>query len=172
MPGGSLTQLVRSTYNQAGTGIRVNRPAALDALGPTTLFAITGGLVLVTSLVGIVTGIRSAGAGSTMALLFSVGATALTNPGAAITGNATVGTCFTITGDPGDPLLVSVGTGVANTFPTLQGGLKGSAGTGVQMFGLILGVGNIQVTHSAVAGVGATRWILTYIPLDDEASVV
>jgi len=164
---------IKAILQNAGTGLKVYRPAAPDVVAATTIFTITGGLVLVTSLVGIVTVIRVGGAGATQALTFSVGPTALHTPALAVTGNATVGTMFTITGDPGDALVVGVGTGVLNTAPPIQGGLQGSALTGIQQFGMIMGVGLIQVAHSAigVAPIGQTRYILTYIPLDMGAVV-
>jgi len=162
---------IQAILQNAGKGLKVYRPAVPDVVAATTKFTITGGLVLVTGLVGIVTVIRSGGAGATMALTFSVGPTALHTPALAVTGNATVGTVFTITGDPADALVVGVGTGVLNTAPPIQGGLQGSALSGIQQFGMIMGVGLIQVAHSAIGATGSTRYILTYIPLDAGAVV-
>jgi hypothetical protein len=153
-------------------GYIVQRNAAVDiAPGPTAIFAITGGHILLTGLWGFVTIIRSAGVGATMALAYSVGPTPLTNPALAITGNATVGTIETITGDPADPLVTVVGAGV-NIAPPVQGGMHGSVAGGIQQFGLVLGVGNITVAHSAVGATGSTRYTLSYIPLDVAARVV
>ena len=162
---------IQSILQNAGTGLKVHRAAAPDIVAATTIFTITGGFVLVTGLVGVVTVIRSGGAGATMALTFSVGPTALHTPALAVTGNATVGTVFTITGDPGDALVVGVGTGVLNTAPPIQGGMKGSALAGIQQFGMIMGVGLIQVAHSAIGATGSTRYMLSYIPLDMGAVV-
>jgi hypothetical protein len=166
MPGG-LKQLIAQTYFNGAQGLRVNRPATNDAVGPTAIFTIAGGLVLVTNLVGIVTTVRTGGAGVTQLFSHSTGPTALCTVG--ITGLAAVGTIMTITGDPGEPLVFAVGTTVANTFPPIQGGMKGSA-AGINQFGMIMGVGTITTTIS-IATTGATRYILTYIPLDDGASV-
>jgi len=166
-----LATEIKAILQNAGTGLKVYRPAVPDVVAATTKFTITGGFVLVTGLVGVVTVIRSGGAGATMALTFSVGPTALTTPALAVTGNATVGTIFTITGDPGDALVVGVGTGVLNTAPPIQGGMQGSALAGIQQFGMIMGVGLIQVAHSAIGATGSTRYILTYIPLDMGAVV-
>lgn len=162
-----LKNLQEVIYLNGGTGIRVNRAAANDAVGPTNIFTVAGGLVLLTGLMGVVTTVRTGGAGATQ--LFTHTATALCI--AAITGLATVGTVITITGDPADAAIIGVGTGVANTVAPLQGGLKGSGAGGVNQFGLIIGVGSITTTISLVT-TGATRYILTYIPLDDGASVV
>lgn len=163
---------IQAALQNAGTGLKVYRAAAADIVAATTIFTITGGFVLVTGLVGIVTVIRSGGAGATMSLTHTVGPTALHTPNAAVTGNATVGTIFTLTGVPGDALVVSVGTGVLNTAPPIQGPMMGGALLGVQQFGMIMSIGNIQVAHSAIGGApGSTRYILTYIPLDMGAVV-
>ena len=167
----SLATEIKAILQNGGKGLKVARAAAADIVAATTIFTITNGFVLVTGLIGVVTVIRSGGGGSTMALTFSVGATALHTPALAITGNATVGTVFTLTGDPGDALVVGVGTGVLNTAPPIQGGMQGSALAGIQQFGLILGVGLIQVAHSAIGATGSTRYTLSYIPLDAGAVV-
>lgn len=165
----SLKGIIESTYKNAGTGIRVNRATAADAVGPTNLFTITGGLVLVTGLVGVVTTLRAGGAGATQVFSHSTGPTVLC--AATITGLATVGTTITITGDPADFAIIGVGTAVANTFPPIQGGMKGSGLGAIQQFGPICGVGTITTTLS-LSTAGATRYIITYIPLDDAALVV
>jgi hypothetical protein len=163
----SLSSLIKRSYLNAGLGIIVPRVTAADAVGPTALFTIAGGLVLITSLVGVVTVVRTGGAAVTQLFSHSTGATALCT--ATITGLATVGTTITVTGDPGEPLVIGVGTGVANTFPPIQGGMKGS-GAGINQFGLICGVGTITTTIS-IATTGSTRYILSYIPIDDTAIV-
>jgi len=153
-------------------GLRVDRAAAADIVVATNIFTIAGGHILLTGLWGAVTIIRSGGAGATMSVAWSVGPTALHTPAAAVTGNATVGTVFTCTGDAADPLIIGVGTGVANTAPPIQGGLAGSGAFGVQQFGVTLGAGSITVAHSAIGATGTTRYWLTYIPLNDGVTVV
>lgn len=162
----SLSKEIHEIYLGAGTGIRVYRPAAADAVGPTTLFTVTG-LIQMTGLIGIVTVARTGGAGVTQ--LFTHTATNLCP--ATVTGLATIGTVITISGDPADPAIIGVGTGVADTFAPIQGGMKGSGAGGQIMFGLILGTGNLTTTISIVTA-GSTRYIMTYIPLDDNASVI
>jgi len=158
--------MVKRSYLNAGLGIRINRVAAADAVGPTNLFTVAGGLILLTGLYGVVTVVRTGGAGVTQ--LFTHTAVNLCT--ATITGLATVGTVITITGDPADPAVIGVGTGVANTVAPLQGGLKGSVLGGMQMFGVVLGLGSITTTIS-VATTGTTRYVASYIPLDDAAIV-
>ena len=164
----ALTKTIKRAYLNAGLGIRVNRVAAADAVGPTAIFTIAGGVVLITSLVGIVTTLRAGGAGVTQLFSHSTGATALCV--AAITGLAAAGTIVTITGDPADALIVGAGTGVANTFVPIQGGMKGSGAGGVAQWGIYVGVGTITTTISIVTA-GATRYMLSYIPVDDQAIV-
>jgi hypothetical protein len=160
--------VIERVYQQGGTGIRVNRAPAADAVGPTAIFTITGGLVLVTNLLGVVTVARTGGAAVTTVFSHSTGPTNLCLP--TITGLATVGTTFTLTGAFGDALVIGVGTTVANTFPPIQGGMMGSGLGGIQEFGVIMGVGTITTTISVVTA-GSTRYIITYIPLDDAAAV-
>jgi len=161
-----LPQIVQAAYNQAGLGIRVNRAAAADAVGPTNIFTVAGGPVLVTSLIGVVTVARTGGAGVTQVFTH----TAVNLCVATITGLATVGTVVALTGDPADPLAIGVGTAVANTFAPVQGSMKGSATSGIQQFGVLIGLGSITTTITVVTA-GSTRYILTYIPMDD-ASIV
>jgi len=160
---------VQALLQNAGTGLKVNRAAALDAVGPTTIFTITNGFVLVTGLVGVVTVLR-AGALATTLFTHSIGPTNLCV--ATNTIASPVGTVLGLTGNVLDNLVVSVGTGVLNTAPPLQGTMMGSANPGAptQQFGLIMGLGTIRVTISVVTA-GQTRYILTYIPLDAGAVV-
>jgi hypothetical protein len=161
-----LASRIKASYFDAGLGIRVPRVIAADAVGPTNLFTVAGGYIILTGLYGIVTAARTGGAGATQ--VFTHTATNLCIAG--ITGLATVGTVVTITGDPADALIIGVGTGVANTVAPLQGGIKGSGVGGMNMFGLILGVGSITTTISIVT-TGATRYVISYIPIDDTARV-
>jgi hypothetical protein len=164
----SLSSQIKAAYLNAGLGIRVERPIANDAVGPTAIFTIAGGLVQVTGLYGVVTTLRAGGAGVTQVFSHSTGPTVLCV--ATITGLATVGTIITLTGDPADALIIGVGTGVLNTAPPVQGGMKGSGAGGISQFGLVMGVGTITTTISVVTA-GATRYVLTYIPIDSAAYV-
>jgi hypothetical protein len=159
---------IKASYLNAGLGIHVERVLAADAVGPTNIFTIAGGLVLITGLYGVVTTLRAGGAGVTTVFSHSTGPTTLCL--ATITGLAAVGTTLALTGDPADALIIGVGTGVANTFPPIQGGMKGSGAGGISQFGLVCGVGTITTTISVVTA-GATRYALTYIPIDSQATV-
>jgi hypothetical protein len=154
-------------------GWRVDEPAIADVAGPTTIFTIAGGPIILTGLMGFVVTIRSAGVLETTLFTHSQGPTALNNAALSVTGNAAIGTAFTITGNPADALLIGAGGAVVNAFVPLSGGIMGSpTGVAVQQFGMLLGVGTIRVTLSIGGGTGTTRYIMTYIPLGDAVTVV
>jgi hypothetical protein len=85
---------------------------------------------------------------------------------AIITANA-VNTLYIHNGDPGDAIQVGVaGVGVSMAKNVAVSGQYGSFPLAILM------AGNIQVTMTAAAGTGSTRYILTYIPLGDAVTVV
>ena len=165
MPQPSAIEIL--SYSQAGLGIRRNRAAAADAVGPTTIFTITGGLVIGTSLVAVFTALP-AGALATTLYTHSVGPTNLNV--ATPTVAAPAGTIISVTGNPLDTLIVS-GV-VAGVGTPVQGSMMGSQNPGnpYQQFGMIMAQGTIRVTISVVTA-GSTRYIITYIPLDDAAII-
>lgn len=149
----------------AGLGRKVFFPSTAEPVGGawSTLFTIAGGIVMVTSLVGIRTVVQAGGA-STMQLRHSVGPTVQCTA-TAVTGDA-VGTLYTITGNPNDALVI----GAAGA--PIQGGMGGSqVVVSQQQFGSFMGAGTIQISCSAAGHTGSTRWILTYIPMDYGAMV-
>lgn len=143
-------------------GTPVDRAAAADPQNVwENIFTIAGGLVFITSLIAVRTVIQAGGA-SNMQFRHSVGPTVVC-AAAAITGNA-VGTIYTITGVFADALQIA-----AAGIP-IPGGLLG--GTGDSVNGIIMAAGTIDVTMTAVAGTGSTRYICHYIPIDSGATVV
>ena len=163
-----LSSVVKASYLNAGLGIKVVHPAAADVAGWVSIFTITGGLIQITGLYGVAT-VLHAGAAATVQFRHSTGGTVLSQVTLAVA--SPVGTIYAITGDPADPTIVSVGTGVLNTAPPVQGGMQGSGAGGIQQFGLVCGVGTIDVDFTVVTA-GSTRFVLTYIPIDDTALVV
>lgn len=145
-------------------GTPVDRAAAADPQNVwENIFTVAGGLVLITSLIGVRTVIQAGGA-SNMQFRHSIGPTNICAV-AAITGDA-VGTFYTITGIFADALQIA-----AAGIP-LPGGLAGSVGGGGNSIsGVIMAAGTIQVTMTAAAGTGSTRYICHYIPLDSGATV-
>lgn len=153
--------------NQAGgaLGTPVRRAAAVDPQNVwLPIFTITGGLVRVMSLIGVRTVIQAGGA-STMQFRHTVGPTNLC-AAVAVTGDAIL-SIYTITGIFADNLVIG-----AAGIP-LPGGLAGSVGGGANSVrGILMGAGDIEVTMTAVAGTGSTRYILRYIAEDNRARVV
>jgi hypothetical protein len=162
----SLTQEIHAMYLNGNLGIKVPRIAALDVAGWVPIYTIAGGFVQVTGLYAVVT-VLHAGALCQVQFRHSVGGTVLNVLTNAVA--SPVGTLVTITGDPADPAIIGVGTGVLDTAPHIQGGMKGSGG-GVQQMGRVMGAGTIDVDWTVVTA-GQTRYILTYIPLDPNAYV-
>jgi hypothetical protein len=168
----SLAAMIKAMYANRGVsgvlGTNVVRAAAVDAVGPTAIFTIAGGYVLITGLWGVVTVIR-AGALATTVFSHSVGPTNLCV--AAATPAAPVGTIMAVTGNILDALVVTVP--VAGVSPPVQGTMQGSQNPGnpIQQMGLIMGIGNITTTISVVTG-GQTRYFLSYVPMDANATVV
>jgi len=128
----------------------VQRAAAvLPATGNQTLFTVTGGKVMVTSLIGEFTVAGSATV--TNLKLTAVGPNAQTTD---ICANALVTS-------------VAVGT----LFCPTTVGAAGQVGAAVtQNNEIVVNTGSIRATTDAT-NTGAVRWTLNYIPLDDGAAV-
>jgi hypothetical protein len=135
-------------------GVKVDKASAtLPASTVQTLFTITGGRILLTSIVGEVTTIIQAQANATK-----------------LVATPTVGTavdlCATldITGDE-----VGCLYGITGTFATAMVGANAGA-TPAQANGIIIPIGTIKLSCAAT-NTGATKWSMTYVALDDGASV-
>jgi hypothetical protein len=149
-----------------GMGLRVSRAAAADPQNVwQNLFTIAGGPILVTALIGIRTIIQAGGA-STMQFQHSVGPTVLDNGTAAVTGDA-VGSLYFLTGAVADPIRVgAAGIPVEASKIVATAAMYGS----LPLF--VLSAGTIQVTMTAAAGTGSTRYVLCWIPVDSASTVV
>ena len=142
-------------------GVRVQRAAAVLPAGAAdgALFSVSGGRVLVTSLVGEVTVVMPGGANS---IKLKYNPTAAGSDfdlctAVAITSDA-VGQTYTLAGDVETPgaLLVAGAVGQANP---------------VFAKALMLSEGDIEVDCTDGQVTGQVAWTLTYIPLDDGAAV-
>lgn len=125
-----------------------------------TLFTVAGGAVVVTWLAGLVTTVLS---GSTGALALGSKPTVGTEETAGIAtagvvGGAEVGTWVTV---------VAASTGLAGALTANTH--AGNAVYGQQPF--VVNAGTIEVTTSVATMTGQLKWYLTYLPLDDGASV-
>lgn len=138
-------------------GIRVSRAtAALPQTTTSTLFTISGGKVLITGLVGEVTTVIQTQADNTKLTFDPTDAGATQDLCAVldITADA-VGTMYSVTGTPGTAMQDAL-----NFLPSNK----------VLAQPLVLKPGSILL-DCAASNTGSVKWELTYIPLDNGASV-
>lgn len=138
-------------------GLTVSEPAGvLPATATGNLFTVTGGRVIVTSLVGQCTTVCTA-----TATTVSVGVTPTTGSA----NNTGIATATAVT---------SAEVGSLVSLPVTKGALLVNvlAGGSAQVTptGYVVNPGTITITTSAT-NTGAFKWDLTYIPLDTGASV-
>lgn len=147
-------------------GTRVSKgPVTNPQTASTALFTVTGGKVAITSLVGIVTTVQGATANSFNITYTPSGGSAADLSAATVCTSDAAGTYYTITGVAAD--LVSAqkvgGTEVPQvTYAPTPTFLTGS---------IVVGAGALNLKASG-SNTGATSWVLTYVPIDDGASVV
>lgn len=146
-------------------GTQVLKAAAvLPATATATLFTVSGGAVLVTSLLGLCTTVCSATA-TTLAIgtVPSTGTASTTGLATAVAVTSTEkGTWVGLGATAGAALIVggANGAGTSAGFGQLAGPASPVA----------VSAGTISITTSAT-NTGAFQWYLTYIPLDTGASV-
>lgn len=143
-----------AAFLKSAFGTRVSRAtAALPQTTQSALFAVTGGRVLITSIVGQVTTVIQTQANATK-----------------LVANPTTGTdvdlCATL-----DITADQVGClyGITGTLATAMVGANAGA-TVVPTNAVVVPVGTIDLSCAA-SNTGAVKWDLTYIPLDDGAAV-
>ncbi len=140
----------------AQLGVKVDRATAVLPSGTLgNIFTVSGGRVLVTSLVGEVTTVLGAGANTiTIGVAPTVGV-----------GSATVlGTALTIT-------TAAVGSHFsAAVSGAAVGDVATQAGVVIPATGFLVNAGSITITTTATV-TGSVKWSLTYIPYDDAGTV-
>lgn len=149
----TYNKMTRQRVADIVLGLRVDRDAATHAAATTHYFKITGGKVLLTGLIGEITVASTANACSWVA-----------NPTA---GTATQAVCAALDIDPavvGDALTIP---GAGNAAMTYGGSATGTPMMGYK--GQVLCAGYLDFI--AAAAVGATKWSLFYVPIDDGAYV-
>lgn len=136
-------------------GTKVDRATGtLPASTTGSLFTVTGGRVLVTSIVGRVTTGIQAQANAIKLVATPSGSGAVNDLSGTVESNGlAAGGLLSITGLAGDAMVKSTGGGVS----TLRNSVIVAAGA----IGL----------NTAATNTGSVEWSLTYIPLDDGASV-
>jgi len=158
MPSNSRNTAMR----EIAFGFRVKRNAAvLPATATSTpYFTVAGGLVQVTSLIGICT---AAGDATATTLLFSavptVGAANNMCGASASLASAVIGVLVSLDG-------TAITTALQATGVTVGGNIGGCAKP------VVVGIGTINAVTANTNATLAFRWVLTYVPMDDGASVV
>lgn len=144
-----------SAFRKAQYGLKVDRAAAtLPQTAQGALFTVTGGRVILTSIIGEVT--VALGATATNANLIAKPTVGTAQPLCAVLAVASkeVGTLFGITGLFTDAMLgANAGASVIPRNP------------------VVVPVGTIDLLTSA-SDTGSVKWSITYVPFDDGASVV
>jgi len=157
-----MSSMVKGTQLRVEVfGYQATKSWTLPASATTnTLFTVSGGAVLVTSLIGRVTTLI----GST-ATTVSLGTVPTVGTG---TGTTALATAVAVTSkEVGTFIGVQASSGVG-------GALVVGTNAGVPVFtnfDFSVNAGTITATTSANAGAGVILWYLTYIPLDNGASV-
>ena len=138
-------------------GVKVQRAtAALPQTSTSTLFTVSGGKVLITSLIGEVTTVIQTQADNTKLTFDPTDAGATQDLCAVldITADA-VGTMYSITGTPATAMQDSLNFLPSNKVPAQP---------------IVLKPGSILL-DCAASNTGSVKWDLTYIPLDNGAAV-
>lgn len=145
---------------QLELGYQVTKAWTLPASATTnTLFTVAGGNVLITSFLGLVTTLI----GSTATNL-----TLGTKPTTGTEETNGIATATAVTSlEKGTWVGVQASSGIGGAL--VSGGHAGNAVWCTNPF--VVAPGVIEATTSANAGAGAILWYLTYVPLDDGASV-
>lgn len=143
-----------TAFLRALKGIRVNRATAtLPQTTAAAIFTITGGRIILTSIVGEVTTAIQNQANNTKLTANPTTGTSVDMCAVLSIANDEVGCLYSITGTPADAM---IGTN-AGLVPDMAKSL-------------VLPVGTIDL-DCAASNTGSVKWTLTYIPLDDGASV-
>lgn len=154
------TAIQNGQVTRASLGWLVQRPATASgntplALGPTNLFTISGGRVLLRALIGTVTTIIQAQA-TTIQLIAT----------------PTAGTAVNLSNATGDLTGREVGGSVVLGATLGSTAVVANAGAnGLVQLNTILQVGTINVTFGA-ASTGAIKWDMIWTPIDPAGNVV
>lgn len=144
-------------YRQGILGVKVDRvTSTLPQTADLSIFTVTGGKILVTSLVGEVTTVIQAQANALK-----------------IKSVPTTGTSKDISGTL-DVNAFEVGALISldgTTLATTLSGTNAGGALALRAQGIIVPIGAIKY-NTAASSTGAIKWSLTYVPYDDAASVV
>jgi hypothetical protein len=145
-----------SASRQTVLGTRVANAAAgktLAATGTGTIFTVAGGKVAVTSIVGEVTTVIQTQANNIKLVATPTTGSVNDLTGVVESSAAAVGSLFSAQGLAADALVKSTGGGVSTLRQPI-----------------IVAIGTIGL-NTAATNTGAIKWTLTYVPIDDGATV-
>ncbi len=143
-------------------GVKLDEPAAvLPATTTGNIFTVTGGRIVITSLVGQCTTVCSA-----TATTLSIGLTPTTGTAQ----NAGLATATAVTSSEVGTLVAVAAAAIGGSVPALVVGAKaGQAVNAPHGIGYVVQPGTITITTNAT-NTGAFSWTMTYVPYDDGAS--
>lgn len=142
-------------FRKALFGLKVSKTAfTLPATATGALFTVAGGRVLITSILGEVTTAVQAQANAIKLVATPTTGTVNDLCATVESNGAALGTLLGVTGLAADAMVKSTGGGVS--------GLRNPIVVAIGVIGL----------NTAATNTGATKWDITYVPLDDGATVV
>jgi hypothetical protein len=127
--------------------------AALPATTTGTLFTVSGGCIMVTSIIGVVTTSIQAQANAVKLVATPTTGTVNDLCGTVDVNALAAGGLLTLTGLAGDAMVKSTGGGISN--------LRNPIVVNIGVIGL----------NTAATNTGSVRWVMTWVPLEDGASV-
>lgn len=146
-------------------GVRVKKgPVTNPQTASADLFTVTGGKVLITAVIGEVTTVQGATANSFNLQYTKSGGSAADLCAATICTSDAVGTLYTTTWVAAE--LLSVQKTGGSEVPSVT---FAPLGVGAAK-GIVVDAGTLSLKASG-SNTGATAWTLTYIPIDDNATV-
>lgn len=144
-----------AAYLKSAFGQRVSRAtAALPATTTGSLFTVAGGNVLITSITGVVTTSIQAQANAIKLVATPTVGSVNDLSGTVESNGLAAGGLLSITGLAADAMVKSTGGGVSN--------LRNPVVVAPGAIGL----------NTAATNTGSVRWVLTYVPLEEGATVV
>ena len=146
-----------NAYRLGILGKKVDRTtASIAATGDTTIFTVTGGRIIVTSLIGEVTTVIQAQANALKIKSVPTTGTAKDISGTLDINGYEVGALISLDG---------------TALTTALSGTNAGAALAMKPSGIFVPIGAIKY-NTAATNTGAIKWSITYIPYDDAASVV
>jgi len=163
---GNDVKSLHASQSGGTLGTRVFLPATACPVAAnwTTLFTVSGGLILMTMLIGERIAVQAGGASNlSIRINATVGGVVAFCAATVIDADA-IGTLYTFTGNPNDACFAG--------FAGEAGMAGGLLATGINTHGWVVPPGTVQWNEDAATGTGSVQWTMRYVPIDPEAHVV